>query len=111
IFAVIGVAVNGYAAWKLSSGKSMNEKVVSWHLLEDVLGWVAVLVVAIVLLFADIHYLDPALSLLITFYVLYNVIRRLRETLFLFLEGKPRNIDLDEIRNKILNLEKVSSLH
>ena len=47
IFAIIGVLVNGYAAYKLSSGKSMNEKVVSWHLMEDVLGWVAVLIVAI----------------------------------------------------------------
>ena len=53
-FAVIGVLVNGYAAWKLSGGKTMNEKVASWHLLEDVLGWVAVLVVAIILNFKDI---------------------------------------------------------
>jgi cobalt-zinc-cadmium efflux system protein len=56
--------VNGYAAWKISSGKTLNEKVVSWHLLEDLLGWVAVLIVAIVLHFKDIHYLDPALSCL-----------------------------------------------
>ncbi|MEZ4688280.1 MAG: cation diffusion facilitator family transporter, partial [Bacteroidia bacterium] len=61
VFAIIGIAVNGYAAWKMSGGKSLNEKVVSWHLLEDVLGWVAVLVVAIVLQFKDIHYLDPVL--------------------------------------------------
>ena len=60
IFAIIGVAVNGYAAWKLSGGKSLNERVVSWHLIEDVLGWVAVLIVAIVIRFWDIHYLDPA---------------------------------------------------
>lgn len=111
LFAIIGVAVNGYAAYKLSSGKSMNEKVVSWHLLEDVLGWVAVLIVAIVLLFVDIHYLDPALSLLITLYVLFNVLKRLRETLFLFLEGKPRDIDLEEIKAKILRIAHVDSLH
>ncbi len=111
VFAIIGVTVNGYAAWKLSSGKSMNEKVVSWHLLEDVLGWVAVLIVAVVLLFTDTPYLDPALSLLITAYVLYNVVKRLRETLFLFLEGKPKEIDLDEIKRKIESLENVYSLH
>ncbi|MEZ4948541.1 MAG: cation diffusion facilitator family transporter [Saprospiraceae bacterium] len=84
-FAIVGVLVNGYAAWKLSSGKTMNERVVSWHLLEDVLGWVAVLIVAIVLQFKDIQYLDPALSLLITLYILWNVVIRLKETLFLFL--------------------------
>ncbi len=111
LFAIIGVVVNGYAAWKVSSGKSMNEKVVSWHLLEDVLGWVAVLIVAIVLLFTDSPYLDPALSLLITAYVLYNVVKRLRETLFLFLEGKPKEVNLDEIKRKIESLENVCSLH
>lgn len=57
-FAVVGILVNGYAAWKMSGGKSLNEKVVSWHLMEDVLGWAAVLVVAIILNFKDIHYLD-----------------------------------------------------
>lgn len=111
IFALIGVLVNGYAAYKLSSGKSMNEKVVSWHLMEDVLGWVAVLIVAIVLYFKDIHYLDPALSLLITLYILYNVFKRLKETLFIFLQGVPSDIDLDEIKNKILDLDHVKLLH
>ncbi len=111
VFAIIGVFVNGYAAWKLSSGKSMNEKVVSWHLLEDVLGWVAVLVVAIILNFKDIHYLDPALSLFITIYILWNVIKRLKETLFIFLQGVPKNVDINQIKSQILNLEFVNSMH
>lgn len=111
IFALVGVAVNGFAAYKLSKGTSMNEKVVSWHLMEDVLGWVAVLIVAIILNFKDIHYLDPALSLLITLYILWNVIKRLRETLFIFLQGVPREIDLEEIENKILQIPNIASLH
>ena len=111
IFAIIGVAVNGFAAYKLSSGKTMNEKVVSWHLLEDVLGWVAVLVVAIILKFEDIHYLDPALSLLITMYILWNVVKRLKETLFIFLQGVPKEIKLVEIQNKLLGIPKVASMH
>jgi len=111
IFAIIGVAVNGYAAYKLSGGKSMNEKVVSWHLLEDVLGWVAVLIVAIILKFYDIHYLDPALSLLITLYILYNVIKRLKDTLFIFLQGVPKDINLEEIKNRINNIPHIDSLH
>ncbi|MGA8853432.1 MAG: cation diffusion facilitator family transporter [Christiangramia sp.] len=111
IFAVIGVAVNGYAAYKLSSGKTLNEKVVSWHLMEDVLGWVAVLVVAIILYFKDIHYLDPALSLLITLYILYNVIKRLKETLFIFLQGVPKDLDIEKIKDEILKVENVKSLH
>ena len=79
-FALVGIAVNGYAALKLSGGISMNEKVVSWHLLEDVLGWVAILIASIVLFFYDVPFLDPALSIAFTLYVLWNVIKRLKET-------------------------------
>ncbi|MCB0578244.1 MAG: cation transporter [Phaeodactylibacter sp.] len=111
LFAILGVAVNGYAAWKLSSGRTMNERVVSWHLLEDVLGWAAVLVVAIVLLFKDIHYLDPALSLAITIYILYNVVRRLRDTLHLFLQGVPEGVSAGDIERQLLAVPHVASLH
>jgi cobalt-zinc-cadmium efflux system protein len=111
IFAVIGVAVNGFAAWKLSKGTTINEKVVSWHLVEDVLGWVAVLIVAIVLHFYNTPYLDPALSLLITLYILFNVFKRLKETLFIFLQGVPKDIDLEEIENEIMTIPRVASLH
>ena len=111
VFAIIGVLVNGYAAWKLSSGKTLNERVVSWHLIEDVLGWAAVLVVAIVLNFKDIPYLDPALSVIITLYILWNVVRRLKETLFIFLQGTPSGLVIGEIEEKLLEINHVDSLH
>ncbi|WP_424494309.1 cation diffusion facilitator family transporter [Salinimicrobium sp. GXAS 041] len=111
IFAIVGVAVNGYAAYKLSGGKSMNEKVVSLHLLEDVLGWVAVLVVAIILLFTDLYILDPILSLLITIYILWGVFNRLKETLFIFLQGVPKDINLKELKDRLLTVDNISSLH
>ena len=110
-FAVIGVLVNGYAAWKLSSGKTMNEKVASWHLVEDVLGWVAVLVVGIILNFKDIHYLDPALSLLITIYILWNVFIRLKQTLFIFLQGVPEDLDINEIESNPDNYSFVMDIN
>lgn len=111
VFALVGVAVNGYAAFKLSKGTTMNEKVVSWHLIEDVLGWVAVLIVAIVLHFYNSPYLDPALSLLITLYILYNVFKRLKETMFIFLQGVPKEIDINEIEEKLQAIPHVASLH
>ncbi|MCL6218855.1 cation diffusion facilitator family transporter [Zunongwangia pacifica] len=111
VFAIFGVLVNGYAAWKLSSGNSLNEKTVSWHLMEDVLGWVAVLIVAIVLNFTDNEYLDPALSILITLYILYNVILRLKETLYIFLQGVPKEIKAEKIKNDILKINNIDSLH
>lgn len=110
-FAFLGIAVNGYAAWKLSKGKTMNEKVVSWHLIEDVLGWVAILVVAVVLQFKHIPYLDPALSLAITLYILWNVVKRLKETLFIFLQGLPKDVNRDLIERELLQVNNVQSLH
>ena len=68
-FAILGVIVNGAAVLKLKDDKSMNAKVVAWHLMEDVLGWVAVLIVGITLLFVNLPVLDPILSILITLYV------------------------------------------
>ncbi len=111
VFAIIGVLVNGYAAYKLSGGKSLNEKVVSWHLIEDVLGWAAVLVVAIILKFYNNLYLDPALSLLITVYILWNVTKRLKETLFVFLQGVPEGVSLNSIEKELLSIEHIDSLH
>ncbi len=108
IFAIIGVSVNGYAAWKVSDGKTLNEKVISWHLLEDVLGWAAVLIVSIVLIFQDIHYLDPALSILITAYVLWNVIKRLKETLYVFLQGSPDDVSVEELETKFLKKDFIN---
>ncbi len=111
IFAIIGVVVNGYAAWKVGEGKTLNERVVSWHLLEDVLGWASVLLVAIIMLFTDNPYLDPALSILITLYVLWNVLKRLRETLHLFLQGVPEDIHIEQLERQILAIDQVKSLH
>jgi len=111
VIAIVGVAVNGYAAYRLSTGTSMNEKVVRWHLIEDVLGWVAVVIVSIILMFKNIPFLDPALSLAITLYILWNVIKRLKETLTLFLQGSPLNLDVEKLNARIDALEPVLSFH
>jgi len=109
--AVIGVAANGYAAWRTRGAKSLNEKVISWHLLEDVLGWLAVLTVSIILQFKDWYFLDPALSIGITLCILNGVGRRLWDTLYLLLQGVPEHIDLEEIRSKLREVKHVQSIH
>src|SRR5690606_14537154 len=70
--AIFGVAVNVFAAYRLSKGSSLNEKVLNWHLLEDVLGWVAILILSVVLLFVDWPILDPLLSIGFTLFILIN---------------------------------------
>jgi cobalt-zinc-cadmium efflux system protein len=111
IFALVGILVNGYAVLKMRRGKTLNERVVAWHLLEDVLGWIAVLIVSIVLLFTDLYILDPILSALITLYVLFNILKKLRETFLIFLQGVPADINLTEIEKRLLAIDKIDSLH
>ncbi len=111
LFAVIGVAVNGVAALRLKGSKALNIQVVMWHLLDDVLGWAAVLVIGITQSFQDIHVLDPILSILITLYVLYKVSGNFKKTVALFLQAVPEGINIDEIESSLHAIEKVKSVH
>jgi len=110
-FAILGIIINGLAVIRLRSSNSMNARVVALHLLEDVFGWVAVLIVSIVLLFTDLFVLDPILSILFTLFILYNVFRNLRKTIALFLQAVPENLDIDEIERELRSLEQVQSIH
>jgi cobalt-zinc-cadmium efflux system protein len=89
----------------------MNARMIAWHLIEDVLGWAAVLVVSLMLLLRDIHVLDPILSILITIYVLYNVVRNLRETVALFLQAVPESLDIEAIERRLRAIPEVRSMH
>jgi len=110
-FAIVGIVVNGLAAFRMRAGKSMNARMIALHLVEDVLGWVAVLLVSLMLLLRDIHILDPILSILITAYVLYNVVRNLRETLALFLQAVPASLAVGAIESRLRALPDVRSMH
>ncbi len=102
IFSILGIVINGTAVLRLKKGTSLNEKVVSWHLIEDVLGWIVVLIISVVLIFLDLPVLDPIFSLLITIYVLYNVVKNLKEILNIFLQGVPKNLSIKEIEKEIV---------
>ena len=111
LLSIFGMAVNGFAAYKLSEGNSLNERVLNWHLLEDVLGWVAVFIVSIVLIFKPWPILDPILSIGFTLFILFNVFRNLKEALMLFLQATPDQEQLANIRDDLLSNENVSDLH
>lgn len=111
LLALGGVMVNGLAAWRLKGGQSLNVQVVAWHLLEDVLGWAAVLVVSLILLFTEAHILDPILSVLITLYVLYNMVVKLKKTSALFLQSVPEDVDLNAFEERVQALAHVQSMH
>lgn len=111
LIAVIGLVVNGAAALRMGKGHSFNERAVMLHLLEDVLGWAAVLVVSIVMHFVHLPILDPILSIVISCWVLFNVVRTLLGTFKVLLQGVPTDISLEEVEKRLLALPEVNSLH
>jgi cobalt-zinc-cadmium efflux system protein len=111
LFAILGILANGAAAYSVHRGKTMNETIVTWHLVEDVLGWVGILVVSSVLLVWDLPVLDPLFSLVLTVFILVNVVRNFRKTLIIFLQGVPPTITLKGVEDTLLRLPGVQGIH
>ena len=111
LLAVLGVVFNGAAVIRLKSGTSLNERVVRLHLMEDVLGWIAVLIGAVLMYFFDLPFIDPLLSLLISGYILFNVVKNLRHTFQIILQGIPVNADIDTIKSYLSGIPQIENYH
>jgi cobalt-zinc-cadmium efflux system protein len=109
--AVLGVGVNGAAAFRLSKGTSLNEKMITWHLLEDLLGWIVVLIGAVVMWFYPEPLIDAALALVLTFWVVWNVFKNLRSTVRVFLQRTPEGLTTTEIVTEISKVAGVAEVH
>ena len=112
VFAIFGIAVNGFAAWRTSGGGSLNQRAVNLHMLEDVLGWVAVLIGAVVMRFTGWAIIDPILSICIACFIGYNAISNMRAALPIFLERTPVGMDVDGLMDGIVDeIEGVFGIH
>lgn len=111
--AILGVVVNGAAVFKLKSGgsNSLNQRAIMLHLMEDVLGWVAVLIGSIIMYYTGWTIIDPILSLGIATYILFNVVRMLKSIFKVFLQASPEEIDPKELEVTLNELNGVSSIH
>lgn len=109
--AILGVVVNGVAAWRLLEGRTHNERMLSWHLIEDVLGWVAVLVGGVCIALWQWNWLDPVLAIAIAGFVSWNACKNLFATVLVFLQRVPGNLDEVKLRAEISALKGVSGLH
>jgi cobalt-zinc-cadmium efflux system protein len=111
IFAIIGASVNFLAAYFTREGDSMNQKAVNLHMLEDVLGWVIVLIGAITMKFTDFRFIDPVLSIGVALFILVNALKSYKSILDLFLEKTPDGVDVEKIRNILMNVSGVNDVH
>jgi cobalt-zinc-cadmium efflux system protein len=109
--AIIGVLFNGMGFFSLKRGESLNEKVLSWHLLEDVLGWAIILVGGLIINFWDVYLLDPIMTLGLTVFILYYVSKNLKEAINILLEGVPAHININEVKHDLLEIDGVTGVH
>lgn len=110
VLAVIGIVVNYIALKQLSKGRSLNERTIGLHLLADVLGWVAVLIGAIVIYFSNWYVIDAILSLLIAAYICYGAVKNMVESVNIILQRVPKDLDTDQIGRELRQIDGVSNL-
>lgn len=111
LLAILGLAVNGFAAFRMSKNSGANSRMIMFHLLEDVLGWFAVLIVSVVLIFKPWYFLDSVLSILIALIIINGVVKNLYKVSKIFLQVFPENIDPEVISKEISSFEKVLDVH
>ena len=110
ILGIVAIAVNTAASRVVSHGHSHNESILSLHFLEDILGWLAVVGVSIILRFTDWYFLDPLLSLVIAGFILSKALPKFWETIQLFLDHVPSDVDLTQLYQEIAVLENVRAI-
>ena len=111
IFAIFGVIVNLVATLVTRKGDSLNQKSVNIHMLEDVLGWIVVLIGSILMKFTDITYIDSILSIIVALFILINCAIQFKRIVDIFLEITPSNVDIEELREHLLKIEGVKDIH
>lgn len=108
---IIAITINVLASLVIRKGQTKNESILSLHFLEDTLGWVAVILMAIVLRFTDWYILDPLLSLAISFFILSKALPRFWSTLKIFLDAVPEGVDIQKIKTDLAELDHVASIN
>jgi cobalt-zinc-cadmium efflux system protein len=130
LLALIGIIVNGFAFLRMrkSGGHhehahghahlagtpdahNHNNKAIMLHLLEDVLGWVAVLIGAVVIYFTGWFWIDSLLAIFIAAFITYNATRNLIITMKVLLQSVPENIKLSTLAHDLNNIDGLSSVH
>ena len=111
VFAIVGVCVNFFAAFFTRNGKSLNQKAVNLHMLEDVLGWAVVLVGAFVMKFTNFTILDPIMSIGVALFIFVNSVINLKSAIDIFLVKTPHGISVNEIKAHLCEIDGILDVH
>jgi cobalt-zinc-cadmium efflux system protein len=113
VVATIGLVANAVSAWLLSGPQkqSLNMRGAYLEVLGDLLGSVAVIVAAIVIVATGWVQADSVASVIIGLLILPRTWRLLRESVDVLLEATPKDVSLEEVRRHIVETEGVADVH
>jgi cobalt-zinc-cadmium efflux system protein len=113
VVAVVGLAVNLVGALILSrsGGESLNVEGALRHVIADVLGSVAAIVAALIILLTGWRYADPLISVFIALLILGSSWKLLRDSVGILLEQAPRGLDVNEVGERMVALPGVEEVH
>ena len=111
ILSIVGVIINILASYFTHEGNSLNLKAVNLHMIEDVLGWIIVLVGSIIMKFTGIKIIDPILSIVVALFIIIQAIKNIKIILNIFLEKVPKETDIDIIKEDLLKIDNIIDIH
>lgn len=111
IIGIMGVIINLAAAHFTHDGDSINQKAVNLHMLEDVLGWVAVLAGSVIMRFTDFSVIDPLMSMGVAVFIITGCIKNLKKIIDIVLDKTPCGINVSEIRERLLEIDGITDVH
>lgn len=113
VVAVIGLIINLISMKILvsSAQDSLNVKGAYLEVLSDALGSVGVIIGAVIIYFTQWYWVDTIIAVLIGFWVLPRTWILLKQSINILLEGVPEEIDIEKLRQDLLALDGVESIH
>ncbi len=111
LIAIFGVIINFLATYFTKDGKSLNQHAVNLHMLEDVLGWIVVLIGSIIIKYTNIYYIDSLMSIVISIFLIIESFKNLKEIVDLLLEKVPSNISVNDVKKKVFEIQEVKDIH
>ena len=109
----IGIFINGFTAWMFSKGsqKDINIRGAFLHMASDALVSAGVLIAGGLTLWKGWLWMDPLISLGIAFLIIISTWSLLKNSLHQLFDGVPPDINLDSLRQALLDLPNIKSIH
>lgn len=109
---IAALAVNGGITLALVRGRNdLNLRSILVHNFGDALSNIAIIAGAIAIRMTGAHWIDPLLGIAIGLLVLWSSIAILRESSHILLEGRPREMHVEEVARAMLTIEGVHEVH